>query len=79
MFGSPSNDHPELSRPSLDNPPPSPVYRLYKLVGGRIAGPAEVIVRADDHGAIDKAKQHLEGAAIEVWHGPRLVTRIEPH
>jgi hypothetical protein len=53
-------------------------YRLYKLRGGRITGPAEVIECVDDHGAIEKAKQQLAGLAIEVWHGPRLVTRLEP-
>jgi hypothetical protein len=70
----PSNDH-----PALDDPPPNPAYRLYKLAGSHIAGPADVIVCADDHEAIKIAKQHLDGAAIEIWHGPRLVTRIEPH
>jgi hypothetical protein len=79
MFESPSNNHPELSRPgSLDNPPPRPEYRLYKLAGGCIAGPAEVVVCADDHEAIEIAKQQMDGLAIEVWHRPRLVTRLEP-
>jgi hypothetical protein len=53
-------------------------YRLYKLRGGHITEPALVIECADDHGAIEKAKQQLDGLAIEVWHGPRLVIRLEP-
>ena len=53
-------------------------YRLYKLRGGQIAEPAVVIERADDQEAIEKAKQHLDGLAIDIWCGARRVTRLEP-
>jgi hypothetical protein len=46
--------------------------------GRHIVQPADVIECRDDDEAIKKAKQQLDGLAIEVWHGSRLVTRLEP-
>ncbi len=55
-------------------------YRLYVLSSdGHITGPPDTIECEDDRGAIETAKQLLDGKAIEVWDGNRLVIRVEPN
>jgi hypothetical protein len=54
-----------------------PEYRAY-IVGrdGGFIG-FEPLVCADDAEAIQKAKRLVEGNAIELWSGVRLVIRLE--
>ena len=55
-----------------------PEYRAYIIGGdGDIAG-FEPIVSPDDAGAIRQARQLVNGYAVELWSGPRLVIRLEP-
>ena len=44
---------------------------------GDVAGPAPVVDCQDDQEAGEEAKQYLDGRAIEVWDGARLVAVIE--
>ena len=56
-----------------------PIYRLYSLrEDGHIDEPPTVVDCQDDDSAVEKAKQYLDGKAIEVWEHRRLVTRLEP-
>ena len=56
-----------------------PAYRFY-IIGrdGDVAGPAPVVDCQDDQEAVEKAKQYLDGRAIEVWDGARLVAHLHP-
>ena len=54
------------------------LYRLYQLTpDDHIAAPPDEIECASDQEAITHAKQKLNGAAIEVWEGARVVTKLE--
>ena len=54
-------------------------YRIYILdENGRIAGPATVLECLDDQAAVAQAQQHLNGGAVEVWNGARMVVRLGP-
>jgi hypothetical protein len=52
-------------------------YRAY-LVGpdGHFVG-FEPLVCASDSEAIEKAKRLVDGHDVELWSGPRFVTRLE--
>ena len=53
-------------------------YRAYTVRSdGRSAG-FEPLVCADDSEAIDKASLLVADDEVELWCGPRLVTRIAP-
>lgn len=57
-----------------------PAYRLYVLSSdGHITGPPDIIECEDDRGAIETAKQLLDGKTIEVWDGKQLIIRVEPN
>ena len=51
---------------------------IYSLQEGRIAGPPEVLQCENDNEAIDKAKQLLDGKALEVRTADRRVAVIDP-
>jgi hypothetical protein len=43
-------------------------YRLYRIdKEGHVDGPPVVVICENDDAAIAKAKQHVDGVAIEVW------------
>jgi hypothetical protein len=56
-----------------------PTYRVY-LIGRdqHIAGPPKVFECSDDDEVVYKAKQILDGHALEIWDGARHVGRLEP-
>ena len=43
---------------------------------GRILGPSNVIVCADDQDAIHQAQQAMNGHDVEIWQAARLVLRL---
>ncbi|MEO5773558.1 MAG: hypothetical protein ABIQ32_05510 [Sphingomicrobium sp.] len=54
-------------------------YKLYALDGaGQIAGAPELIAAPTDRQAIAAARELNRRHAMELWHGVRLVSRIEP-
>jgi hypothetical protein len=56
-----------------------PTYRLYTITPDEhIQAPPAVVECEDDQAAIERAKQLLDGRAIEVWQLDRRVTRLEP-
>ena len=54
--------------------------RCFYIIGhdGDVAGPAPVVDCQDDQEAGEEAKQYLDGRAIEVWDGARLVAHLHP-
>jgi hypothetical protein len=55
-----------------------PGYRIYTLnERDKIAGPPQEVTGDDDDGAIQQAKQWLDGRDLEVWQGSRLVSRLK--
>jgi hypothetical protein len=55
-------------------------YRIYSLGSdGKIAGPAEVVECADEQEAIDKASHAVNGEAVELWKGARLIAYFPSH
>ena len=53
-------------------------YRIYTLTEhNKIAGPSQDVICQNDQEAIQQAKQWLDGHDLEVWQGPRLVTRLK--
>jgi hypothetical protein len=70
-----------LSSPGLKKPegraPRVTEYRAYTIgVDGHIAG-CEPLVCATDADAVERAKRLLGFGTVELWTGPRLVTRLE--
>lgn len=54
-------------------------YKVYVLDGaGRISSPPVVIECVDDQDAIQKAKEYLDGATVEIWHDTKLIAKLEP-
>jgi len=54
-------------------------YRFFLIdQNGRIAGPATILECLDDRAAVAQAQQHLNGRAVEVWNGARMVVRLDP-
>jgi hypothetical protein len=54
-------------------------YRIFTLdENGRVAGSAMTLECIDDHAAVARAQQHLNGRAVEVWKGARMVVRLDP-
>jgi hypothetical protein len=54
-------------------------YRIFTLdEKGRIAGPAMTLECVDDQAAVARAQQHVNGRAVEVWKGARMVVRLDP-
>ena len=52
-------------------------YRLYKLSDDRIVGPSVEVEFASDQEVIEHAKAQMDGLDIEIWDGPRVVTRLK--
>ena len=56
-----------------------PEYRFYKIdPKGHVAGPATLVVCADDFSAVQQARTLLDGLDIEVWQGKRVVSYLVP-
>lgn len=56
-----------------------PQYRLFRLDGAnRIMGPGIEITVSDDDAATRKAIEIDHAQIIEIWCGPRYVTRVDP-
>lgn len=56
-----------------------PEYRIYTVKkDGHFVGPPKVVECPNDEAVIAEAKQLLNGLRIEVWQGPRVVTRLDP-
>jgi hypothetical protein len=54
-------------------------YRIYTLdAKGHIAGPATTLECVDDQAAVARAQQLVNGRAVEVWKGARMVVRLDP-
>lgn len=51
-------------------------YRLYCLDGVNKVASADWIEADDDDGAIEAARNMMNGYECEVWQGPRLVARL---
>ena len=54
-------------------------YKLYGLDGtGQIAGAPEVVQAPTDRQAMAAARELKRRGSVELWHGARLVGRIDP-
>lgn len=54
-----------------------PNYRIYEVSkDGHIGAPPHVVTCDTDQEAIRRARQLVNGHHVELWEGPRLVTRI---
>ena len=54
-------------------------YRIYTLSRDEhISRPPRIITCEDDTIAFEEARQLLDGHALEIWDGTRLVGRLEP-
>ncbi len=56
----------------------SSVYRLFRLgIDGRILG-SEILDATDDHDALSRAQDKVEGFGVELWDRDRLIARLAP-
>jgi hypothetical protein len=56
-----------------------PLYRFYSIgADDQITGPPAIADLADDRSAIVAAEALLNGKAIEIWDGSRVVIRLAP-
>lgn len=54
-------------------------YRVYLIdKAGHVAGPPQIISCEDDEAAVVKAKQYVDGVAVEIWDEGRRVTVLPP-
>jgi hypothetical protein len=54
-----------------------PHYRVYvTTIDGHITAPATLIACDNDQEAIGKAKQFVNGRAVELWEGARFIVRF---
>ena len=53
-------------------------YRVYCLDGAEKVWAAEWIEAESDSAALEAARKFGEAVRCEVWHGQRLVGRVEP-
>jgi len=54
-------------------------YRIFTFdENGRIAGPATILECIDGQAAVAQAQQQLNGRALEIWNGARMVVRLDP-
>jgi len=57
-----------------------PGYRIFRIdEEGHIKGPAAEVVCNTDEEAIERARQYVDGLAVEVWDRDRLVKLVEPN
>jgi hypothetical protein len=53
-------------------------YRIYRLDrDGHIAGPPKIISCATEQEAVERARQDVDGCAVELWAGSHFVRRFE--
>ena len=56
-----------------------PTYRIYTLSKDEHIDRAPLLIDCpDDEAAIEKARQFLDGHALEVWDQQRKIGRLEP-
>jgi hypothetical protein len=56
-----------------------PQYRFYAVnPAGHIAKPPADRELPDDASAVEEAKKLLNGEAIEIWQGARVVAHLDP-
>jgi hypothetical protein len=56
-----------------------PEYRFYSMdKDGHIAGPPAAHELPNDAAAMTEAKQLVNGSAVEVWQGARIVAHLDP-
>jgi hypothetical protein len=56
-----------------------PDYRFYKIAkDGHIAGPPAAQDLPNDSAALEEAKRQVDGHAIEIWQGARIVAHLDP-
>jgi hypothetical protein len=55
-------------------------YRIFKFDArdGHALGAPVIVESEKDDDVIEKARQYIDGALIEVWQGKRLVQRLQP-
>ena len=54
-----------------------PQYRLFTLCeDGHISAPAVILECECDQEAVEAAKQHMNGHAVELWNGARQVAKL---
>ena len=56
--------------------PPCRIIASVTTADGHVTAPATVIECADDQEAIGKAAQLVDGRAVELWAGARLIMRF---
>jgi hypothetical protein len=56
-----------------------PDYRFYIIQkDGHITGPPKACELANDTAALQEAKQLVNGHAVEIWQGARIVGHLDP-
>jgi hypothetical protein len=55
-----------------------PTYRMYRIdAAGHIPEPSKTIECDDEDHAVEQARQYVDGLAVELWEGARLIRRFE--
>ena len=55
-------------------------YRVFFIgPSGKIAGPPAIIEAGDDDIALRQARALVDGHAVELWDGSRLIRRLDPY
>lgn len=63
-----------------DREPPLTEYKLYVLdARNSVSRPAEIVDAVSDEAAIKTATKLLDGHAIELWKGDRLIVHLKPN
>jgi hypothetical protein len=55
-----------------------PTYRIYRIDSeGNIPEPSKAIECEDDDEAVAQARRYVDGLAVELWLGARLIRRFK--
>lgn len=55
-----------------------PTYRIFRVdAGGHIPGPSTIIECETEQQALQQARQLVDGLAVELWEGARMIRRFE--
>jgi hypothetical protein len=52
-------------------------YRIYRLDAGGNSLKTIKLDRADDHAAVESAKQYIDGRDVELWQGDRRIEKFK--